>query len=367
MSQVKLTILVLRFADLLQISTFRRTTMRRTGFLTIILVINSFALGCAGEAASLSTTKPSNAVPATQAAEVAAADRHNATSGASGIAGDSLNQAAKAIPVGMAVKQVMDNTSLSQAQTALIDTSPTDRKIIRNADLSLESQSPGEAQRRITAIAEANGGFVVESQQTSSDAQATKRDIVSITVRVPSNNFTETLDQIRATSEKVVFETIKGDDVTEEFIDIEARLKAKKGLEQQFAEIMKRAGTIQEALSVQSQLADVRSEIEKIEGRKRFLASQSSLSTIKIKLQTPEVVVLAATQNGYADRVAQAFAVGLDFAMNFVLGLMTILVAIAPFAILVGLPAVLILRYFWKKHGRARSVLELAKEELDAA
>jgi len=266
----------------------------------------------------------------------------------------------------MAVKQVMDNTSLTQAQTSLIDTSPTDRKIIRNADLSLESQSPGDAQRQITSIAEANGGFVVESQQTSSDSQATKRDIVSITVRVPSQKFAATLDQIRGTAERVVFETVKGDDVTEEFIDIEARLKAKKGLEQQFAEIMKRAGTIQEALSVQSQLADVRSEIEKIEGRKRFLESQSTLSTIKIKLQTPEVVVMAAS-NGYADRVSKAFSVGLDFAMDFVLGIMTILIAIAPFAIIVGLPAVLVLRYFWKKQGRAKSVLELAKEELDAA
>jgi hypothetical protein len=196
--------------------------------------------------------------------------------------------------------------------------------------------------------------------------RAAKRDIVSMSIRVPSEKFAETLDQIRATSEKVVFETIKGDDVTEEFIDIEARLKAKKALEQQFTEIMKRAVSINDALNVQGQIADVRGEIEKIEGRRRFLQNQSSLSTIKIKLQTPEVI-FSASSNGPGERLEQSFSVGFDFALNFVLGLVTIFVAIAPFALFIGLPVWGLVRYLWKKHIRSRTIIELAKEELDAA
>jgi hypothetical protein len=87
----------------------------------------------------------------------------------------------------------------------------------------------------------------------------------------------------------VIVESVKGEDVTEEFIDIEARLKTQKALEAQFLEIMKRSNSVEDALNVQTEIARVRGEIEKIEGRKRFLESQASLSTIKIKLQTPAV------------------------------------------------------------------------------
>ncbi|MBK8466258.1 MAG: DUF4349 domain-containing protein [Chloracidobacterium sp.] len=339
--------------------------MRKTELLTFILLVSLSAFGCGETTASLTANKPAAASTfenaTTDEASLVVQDQRNA-----GASFNSSAIASKPISVGQAVKQVIDDTSLSQARTAFTETSPTARRIIRNADLSLESQSPEETQRRITSIAEANGGFVVESQPTSSDTRATKRDIVTMSVRVPSQKFADTLDQIRSASEKVIFETVKGDDVTEEFIDIEARLKAKKALELQFTEIMKRAVSINEALMVQSQLAEVRGEIEKIEGRKRFLENQSSLSTIKIKLQTPEAV-FSTSSKGFGARLSQSFGVGLDFALDFVLGLLTFFVAIAPFAVFIGLPIMLIVRYFWKRRSRSRTIIELAKEELNAA
>lgn len=257
---------------------------------------------------------------------------------------------------------VKQNISLAQTSASLINTAPTDRKIIRNAELNLEAENPTEAQRQITAIAELRGGFVVESQQSSSEIKSTTRDIVTMTVRVPAERFAETLADIRNVSTRVVVETVKGQDVTEEFIDIEAQLKAKKALEQQFMEIMRRANTVEDALSVQSQLADVRSEIERIEGRKRFLDNQSSLSTIKIRLQTAKV--FAAASVGFGDRLADAFTSGFDVAMNFVLGLITFIVAALPFALFIGLPSFVIIRYVLRRQARPRSVVELAEEEL---
>jgi len=344
--------------------------MRKTVFLTILLVIAISAFGCGSNAANSSEIS-SSIKPATEVQTMSVANAASVSDKKTAAAPE-LQGASSSVPLAPASKRknigqvLAEKVSLGQSQTSQIDTAPSDRKIIRNADLSLESAAPEETQRRITSIAEANGGFIVESQQTSSDVKIGKRDIVTMNVRVPSQKFGDTLDQIRAVSEKIIFETVKGDDVTEEFIDIEARLKAKKALEQQFVEIMKKAYSIDDALNVQNQLAEVRGEIEKIEGRKRFLENQSSLSTIKIKLQTPEVI-FSASSKGFGDRLSQSFAVGLDFATNFVLGIVTILVAIAPFAIFVGLPLVLIVRYFWRKHSRARTIIELAKEELNAA
>jgi len=252
--------------------------------------------------------------------------------------------------------------SLEQSEQNQRSKLAADHKIIRNAELDLETDSPESAQQNITSIAESKGGFVVESQQSSSDVKSSTRDIVTMTVRVPAERFGETLDEIRKASQRVVTETVKGQDVTEEFIDIEAQLKAKKALETQFMEIMKRANTVEDALNVQSQLADVRGEIERIEGRKRFLENQSSLSTIKIRLQTPRV--FAAASEGFSDRLADSFASGFDVALNFVLALVTFVIALLPAALLFGLPGFLLFRYFWRRSSRPVSLAEIAEEEI---
>ena len=135
---------------------------------------------------------------------------------------------------GDAKSQVTTQVSLDQADKSKTETVPTERKIIRNADLQLESAAPEDSQQRITAIAESKGGFVVESQQRSSNSNVTTRDTVTMTVRVPAAKFNESLDEIRKVASRVIVETVKGQDVTEEFVDIEARLKAKKALEEQF-------------------------------------------------------------------------------------------------------------------------------------
>jgi hypothetical protein len=239
---------------------------------------------------------------------------------------------------------------------------PFDRKVIRNADLDLEAETPEETQHKITAIAESNGGFVVESSQSSSDLQSAARDFVSMTIRVPAEKFEKALDEIRNAGGRVVSENLKGQDVTEEFIDIDARLKAKKALEAQFMDIMKRASSIQEALNVQGQLAEVRTDIEKIEGRKRFLENQSSLSTIKVQVQTPRV--FAANSQGFSGRLGDSFETGLGVAMNFILGLVTFFVAVFPFALFIGLPSAFVFRYFWKRQTRPKSVSEIARDEI---
>ena len=338
--------------------------MRKTGILTFVFLVISSTFGCGS--ASTNANAAASSAPATEKPstlkETNAADTTTDQKASSYAAS---NTAAKAISVGRAVKKVIDTSSLSQAQTALTDTSPTDRKIVRNADLSLEAESPEEAQRHITSIAEANGGFVVESQQTSSDIRTAKRDIITMSVRVPSQKFADTLDQIHQTSDKIIFETVKGDDVTEEFIDIEARLKAKKALEQQFVEIMKRAYSVDDAMNVESELAEVRGDIEKVEGRKRFLENQSSLSTIKVKLQTP-AAAFSASSKGYSERLEQSFGTGFDFALSFIFGLVTLVIGILPFAVFIGLPLVLVVRYFLKRQSRSRTIIELAEDELKA-
>lgn len=253
-------------------------------------------------------------------------------------------------------------TQISLNQAEKTQNAPVfERKIIRNADLQLEANAPEEAQQKIAQIAESKGGFVVESTQSGSSVKTTTRDTVTMTVRVPATKFNESLNEIRQSAERVIVETVKGQDVTEEFIDIEARLKAKRALEEQFLEIMKRGSTVQDALSVQRELSTVRGEIEQIEGRKRFLENQASLSTIKIKLQTP--TAFSANAPGFFNRLSQALGSGFDAALSFILIFVTALIALLPFLILIVLPIYLVIRYFLKKNRKRRLAEEFARTE----
>ena len=252
----------------------------------------------------------------------------------------------------------LETADQSQAEPA----KPIERKIIRNAELQLESDKPDEAQRKIGEIANQFGGFVVESQKRSSDLSAVETDTITLTIRVPAEKFETALSEIRKTASRVIVETVKGQDVTEEFIDIEARLKAKKALEQQFIEIMKRSNSVEDALNVQRELANVRGEIEQIEGRKRFLENQASLSTINITIQTPTAI--AGSSKGFFYRLTDSIATGFDGALSFVLGFVTVLIAILPFLLLIVLPIYLVLRYFWRKREKRKLAAEIVRKEI---
>jgi hypothetical protein len=252
--------------------------------------------------------------------------------------------------------------SLDQADKSQTAPVPVERKIIRNAELTLEADVPDEAQDKINAIAESKGGFVIESQKQSSDTKATKTDVINLTVRVPSAKFDEALAEIRKTASRVILENVKGQDVTEEFIDIEARLKTQKALEAQFLEIMKQAKTVEDALNVQREIAEVRAGIEKIEGRKRFLENQSEFSTLKIRLQAP--TVFSASSSGFFYQLGQAFSSGFSAAMSFVLLLVTMIVALLPFLVFIVLPTYLVIRYFLRKRRRQKLASEIAQAEI---
>jgi hypothetical protein len=111
---------------------------------------------------------------------------------------------------------------------------------------------------------------------------------------------------------------------------------------------MKRATKVEDALQVQSEIANVRTEIERIEGRKRFLENQSALSTITVVLQTPAPIV-SSNPKGFWHSIKEAFGDGVDFASGFVLGLIRLVIAGIPVVLFIGLPLFLVCRYLWRQ------------------
>ena len=247
----------------------------------------------------------------------------------------------------------MKQVSLTNAETSQTSVTVTERKIIRNANLTVETNDPAEGQRKIASIAEARGGFVVtsESKQRNTEGQLKPEMVVTVTVRVPAAQFDAVMSEIRATGNRVTEEKMTGQDVTEEYIDVEARIRAKQALEAQFMEIMKQAKSVQDALEVQRQISEVRSEIERLEGRRRFLQNQSSLSTITATLAPPSQIV---SSSGFFYSVKRAFSDGLDAAAEITLFFVRIIVALLPILLFIGLPVFLFLRYIIRRGQRVQ-------------
>ncbi|HEX8149623.1 MAG TPA: DUF4349 domain-containing protein [Pyrinomonadaceae bacterium] len=225
---------------------------------------------------------------------------------------------------------------------------PAERKIIRNATLTLEVEQPGKALQRIASIAESRGGFVVTSdsrQQTGAQGERAY-EIITVELRVPAAQFDAALADIRAAGGNVTAQKITGKDVTEEYIDLEARLRTQRALEAQLLEIMKRAEEVADAVSVQRELTNVRTEIERVEGRRRFLENQSSLSTISVTLQPPAPLI---GTTGFFRSVGTAFGEGVDIAASITLFFIRLLLALIPVVLFIGLPAYFVLRYLARR------------------
>lgn len=267
-------------------------------------------------------------------------------------------QARTAVAESTAMTDRLDGTvefkkvSLAEGEKAEETSAAADRKIIRNADLTMEVSSTTDTQHRIVSIAEAHGGFVVTSEAKQREStEPIKRTLdVRLVVRIPENRFGSALDQIRGLTSNLTEEKVSGQDVTEEFIDLEARIRTQRALELQFLEIMKQARKVEDALEVQRQIADVRTDIEKLEGRKRFLENRASLSTIVVTLEGPRQIIVNTSSFGRSLR--ESVSEGVDFGSGLLLFLVRFVIIMVPVTIFLLLPAGLVLRYFVRRAKR---------------
>jgi len=244
--------------------------------------------------------------------------------------------------------------SLAQAEAAPQEPSaPAQRKIVRNASLTVEVDSPAEALPRVASLAESLGGYVVssESRQQGGSEEVRPHEVVTVVLRVPAANFEEARKQVRALGGRVADEKVTGQDVTEEYIDLEARVRTQRALEAQFLEIMKGSETVAEALEVQRELANVRTEIERVEGRRRYLENQVSLSTVTVTLVPPASLVSA---SGFFAGMRSALGDGIGFAVNVTFALIRAGLALLPVLLFVVLPLALLVRYVLRRRRPAR-------------
>ena len=232
----------------------------------------------------------------------------------------------------------------------------SERKIVRRAELSIEATDPPAAQRNAIDVAEKLGGFVVSSDvHRSGDVGADGEYVtVSLVLRVPAARFVAALDELRTVGTHVSQEKVTGQDVTEEYVDVEARIRTQKALEAQLLEIMKDAKTVKDALEVQKQLAEVRGEIERVEGRRKLLDNQTSLATITVTVGK-NMPVVSSSSFGLGESVKRAGGDFVKVTAGLVNGTIRAIGALAPVALFVLLPGFFLVRFGIRRARRIRA------------
>lgn len=157
---------------------------------------------------------------------------------------------------------------------------PSQRLIIRNARLSLVVEDPEVASERISALVEELDGYVVSLQLSKYDQDVR----ANLTVRVPAERLNAALVQLRELALEVRQQSLSGEDVTQEYVDLQARLRHLEATEAQLLTFLEAAEDTEATLSVYAELRRIQEEIERIKGRSQYLEQSSALSTIDIEL-----------------------------------------------------------------------------------
>jgi hypothetical protein len=222
------------------------------------------------------------------------------------------------------------------------------RLVIKNATVTIQVESVSGAEASLRQRAEQLGGYVVSVQTYGSDADMT----TTVTFRVPADRFEEALSGVEGLARKVLSRSVSGDDVTEEFVDLESRLRNLEATRARLLDLLDRASRVEDALQVNQALTDVQGEIEQIQGRMKYLRDSAAFSTITADIRPVPAAPTIIEPDGWQPlRVAQEALAGLvDFGQALA-SLGIVILVWTP----VWLPLLLLARWAWRRGSRAVS------------
>lgn len=214
------------------------------------------------------------------------------------------------------------------------------RKIIRDVSLTLRVRDTIAAVDQISALAAATGGYVASTnlyEGNNNQLQGT------ITIRVDATRLDDAVKQIKALGMEVLAEQSNTRDVTEEYVDLQARLenleRTERELQALLTEVRQNTQSAEDVLAVYRELTEIRGEIERVQGRMNYLDNLASLATVTITLYPPEAIVQNPrwSPGGVAERALSALISGLQAIVSIAIFLT---IAVLPLLVIVLLPLV---------------------------
>jgi len=206
-----------------------------------------------------------------------------------------------------------------------------ERKVIQNARMTIEVSDVGEALDAVIKICEDNDGYTVSSNLSRDDDWARGE----VDIKVPAESLSSVMEEIAAQGE-MTDKNISTQDVTEEYYDSQARLTVLEKKEERLIALMDQAKTIEEIITVESELTSVRSDIEVLQGRLNYLQNVSSYSSIYVLLRQ-SVPGTIEVPKGTFGKAGQAFINSINGVVDFLSGFFIWLIGFIPWTILLAL------------------------------
>ncbi len=225
-----------------------------------------------------------------------------------------------------------------KAQADAISKAQGDRQIIQDAtiDLRIQSGTFDDVYSKALAVAQRWDGYLLSSHAGNPTQDSIQSG--TLVVRVPAKNYADALQAFRGLGTATQIQ-VTSQDVSEEFVDLRARLRNQQAQQAFLLDLMRRAQTIQDSINVQNQLSQVTQEIERISGRLRFLETRTDFSTITLNLFVVAPPAAKAHQPSLWEQsgIADAVKTAARMSANVVGGMIIVLGFVLPFALLVAL------------------------------
>ncbi|CEH31643.1 hypothetical protein AM501_03165 [Aneurinibacillus migulanus] len=253
----------------------------------------------------------------------------------------------------------MTDTSQSQiteiADNKNPNTAPSEKKqagmaamMVYQAELGLNVKDFATSQKSLTQLVEKMNGYIVEA---SSYNQGEGDSLLNgdFRIRIPNTKFNTFLEETEKLALKVTNRTIQGRDVTEEYIDLEARLASKQVLEKQLLGFMKNAQKTSDLLQIAQDVNKVQTEIEQLKGKMKYLKNQSDFATITIHMTESKAVLPSLSDNPVStwDKTKQQFMNSIKFMVDSASALFVVIVGTSPLLLFIG--AIVAGIIYWKK------------------
>ncbi|MBK5191050.1 MAG: DUF4349 domain-containing protein [Methanosarcinales archaeon] len=232
----------------------------------------------------------------------------------------------KGFPAAIPTPAVMPTPVGRETPESQYTNANTERKIIQSASLSIEVEDFQASSDALIGIVERSGGFVSDSYSYVTDTGHKRGDI---TLRVPTDEFLQVIAEIEQIG-AVKSKHISGEDVTEEYIDLTARLNNSERQEKRLLEILDIAEDVEDVLDVERELERVRNDIERLTGRINYLENRAELATISVALYEPEPIT-------HSWGIRDAFRDAFEAFVSVIRGLIILVGYALPLLILVGL------------------------------
>lgn len=260
-------------------------------FMLLVIALMLVLAACGGAAATQAPTElmePATQAPAATEAPAMAdvfAVQESAAKNPGALPADQV----AAVPMATAAAYEITNPS---GDLTVIERA--NRMIVKNADIKLTVKDTDVAIDRATQIVGDAGGYIVSSRVWYQDYYGNNLKYAAITIGVPVDEFEKALSRLRGLALKVVDETAAGDDVTDQYVDLQSQLTNLEATRARIQDFLKDAKTVDEALRINQELSNIEAQIEQIKGRMNYLNDRSAYSTITLNLE-PEFPVLTPT------------------------------------------------------------------------